>query len=338
MSAEDEVIAGEEEILALLAPLTLGTPGAFGLQDDCAVLRPRPGTELVLKTDPVAEGVHFLAGAEPEDIAWRALAVNVSDLVAKGAAPLGFLMALSFPAAPRRAWFERFANGLRVAQERMCCRLLGGDTDRRPGPMTVSITVFGEVPEGAMVRRGTAAAGNALFVSGTIGDALLGLELCKDPQLAVRWGLSEAQAQDLRRRYLRPEPRLDLAPLLRAHATAAMDISDGLAKDLGRMAKASGLGAEVQAAQLPLSSAARKVLVHSPQLLQALLAAGDDYEVLAAVPATEAEAFTAGGARLGVSLSRIGTMDDARSGEVVFRAATGEEMEIKSTGWDHFRA
>ena len=225
MSADD-TIAGEEEIVSLLAPLAAGSPGAFGLQDDCAVLRPKPGTELVLKTDPVAEGVHFLPGTSPEDIAWRALAVNVSDLAAKGATPLGFLMALSFPQSPQRAWVARFAEGLRQAQEHMHCRLLGGDTDRRPGPMTVSITIFGEVPQGAMVRRATARPGDAIFVTGTLGDALLGLELCRDGALATSWGLTPLEAESLRWRFLRPQPRLALQPALRAHARAAIGSAD----------------------------------------------------------------------------------------------------------------
>ncbi|MBO0766886.1 MAG: thiamine-monophosphate kinase, partial [Hyphomicrobiaceae bacterium] len=154
--APDDRLHGEEAIIALLAPLTEGAPGAFGLRDDCALLTPEPGTELVLKTDPIAEGVHFLPGEAAQDIAWKALAVNVSDFAAKGAHPIGYLMALSFPEAPRRQWLAAFADGLKHAQQRFGCRLLGGDTDRRPGPLTVSITAIGVVPQGQMVRRGTA--------------------------------------------------------------------------------------------------------------------------------------------------------------------------------------
>ena len=150
---------GEEAIIHLLAPLARGAPGALGLEDDCALIAPAPGSELVLKTDPVAEGVHFLADDAPEDIAWKALAVNVSDLAAKAARPLGYLMALSFPEAPTADWVTRFAAGLEAAQASFGCHLLGGDTDRRPGPLTISITVIGEVEAGRMVRRGTARPG-----------------------------------------------------------------------------------------------------------------------------------------------------------------------------------
>src|SRR6478752_7271363 len=217
----DQRLHGEEAIIRYLAPL--------------ARFAPKPGTELVLKTDPVAEGVHFLADDAPEDIAWKALAVNVSDLAAKAARPLGYLMALSFPDAPTADWLARFAAGLQAAQDSFGCHLLGGDTDRRPGPLTITISIIGEVEVGRMVRRGTARSGETLFVSGSLGDAALGLALRKNSRLADLWGLPPAEAEHLRRRYLRPQPRLGLGPALREHASAAMDVSDGLAKDLARI-------------------------------------------------------------------------------------------------------
>src|SRR6185436_18937693 len=253
---QGEKLHSEEAIIRVLAPLAQGFAGAFDLRDDCALITPAPGTELVLKVDPVAEGVHFLADDAPEDIAWKALAVNVSDLAAKAARPLGYLLALSFPAAPAADWLSRFAAGLAEAQARFGCHLIGGDTDRRPGPLTVTMTVIGEVEQGRMVRRGTARAGDAVLVSGTLGDAALGLALRKDPALAAAWGLTPAEAEHLRRRYARPEPRLALAGALRDHASAAMDISDGLAKDLARLCTTSGCAARVRFADLPLSAAA----------------------------------------------------------------------------------
>ncbi len=329
-----EKLQGEEAIIRLLAPLARGYPGAFGLSDDCAVVTPEPGTELVLKTDPIAEGVHFLTDDAPEDVAWKALAVNVSDLAAKGAKPIGYLMALSFPEAPTQAWMARFADGLRAAQDRFGCHLIGGDTDRRPGPLTITITVVGSVPAGRMVRRGTAKAGDVLFVSGTLGDAALGLALRRRPELAKAWGLSPDEEAHLRRRYLRPEPRLALAPALRAHASAAMDISDGLAKDLGRMCAASDCGASVRFADLPLSAAGASAVAADPGLRQRIVAGGDDYEILAAVPAGEASAFQVAAAQAGVSVARIGSM---RAGAgVVIEAPDGQPMSLERTGWDHF--
>ena len=330
---ENDRLHGEEAIVALLVPLTDGDPGAFGLQDDCALLTPEAGTELVLKTDPVAEGVHFLPGDAPEDIAWKALAVNVSDLAAKGAQPVGYLMALSFPEAPSRRWLTAFAAGLREAQTRFGCRLLGGDTDRRPGPLTVSITVIGAVPQGTMVRRGTARVGDVLLVSGTIGDAGLGLALACDPGLAAAWGLSQADAEYLIARYRRPEPRLALAPLLRRSAAAAMDLSDGLVKDTERMLRGSGLAGRLRAADVPLSDPARKVLAREPQRLAQLLTAGDDYEILAAVPAGHAADFRAAAAA-GVPVTEIGRVV-AGTGLVV-AGANGRLLPVGRSGWDHF--
>lgn len=337
---ENDRLHGEEAIVALLAPLTDGDPGAFGLKDDCALLTPQPGTELVLKTDPVAEGVHFLPGDAPEDIAWKALAVNVSDLAAKGATPVGYLMALSFPEAPSRRWLASFAAGLREAQTRFGCHLLGGDTDRRPGPLTVSITAIGSVPQGEMVRRGTARAGDVLFVSGTIGDAGLGLALAKEPALAAAWGLSQTEADYLIGRYRRPQPRLALAPLLRRYATAAMDLSDGVVKDLERLLRGSGIGGRLQAGDVPLSDPARKVLAREPQRLAQLLTGGDDYEILAAVSADRCDALRDAAAKAGVPIAEIGAagpLDWPERGNGLFiDGPDGRPLAVGRAGWDHF--
>jgi thiamine-monophosphate kinase len=325
---------GEEAIIQLLAPLAQGYPGAFGLSDDCALVSPEPGTELVLKTDPIAEGVHFLPGDAPEDIAWKALAVNVSDLAAKGAKPIGYLMALSFPEAPTREWMARFADGLRAAQASFGCHLIGGDTDRRPGPLTITITAVGSVPLGRMVRRGTARPGDVLFVSGTLGDAALGLALRKEPALASAWGLSPEEDAHLRGRYLRPEPRLELAAALTAHASAAMDISDGLAKDLGRMCAASRCGARVRFTDVPRSVAAAKALAANHGLRQHIVARGDDYEILAAVAANEAAAFEMAARQAATPVARIGLV--TAGADVVIEAPDGQPMSLDQTGWDHF--
>jgi len=333
---QDEALHGEEAIIALLAPLTRGHAGAFGLKDDCALLTPEPGTELVVKTDPVAEGVHFLPGDAPQDVAWKALAVNVSDLAAKGAAPLGYLMALSFPEPPTTGWMTGFVEGLGAAQTRFGCHLLGGDTDRRPGPLTISITIVGSVPQGGMVPRTTAQAGDALFVSGTIGDAGLGLELVKSAGLQAAWGLSNAAADNLRQRYRRPEPRLALAAALRQYASAAMDVSDGLVKDLERMMRASGVAGHLVAADVPLSDPARAVLAHAPERLSQLITAGDDYEVLLALPEDRAGAFATAAAAAGIPVTRIGQVLPGPPALTV-EGLDGKPLVLpERTGWDHF--
>jgi thiamine-monophosphate kinase len=334
--AADEPIRGEEQIIRLLAPLAQGYPGAFGLRDDCALLTPPPGADLVLKTDPVAEGVHFLPGDAADDIAWKALAVNVSDIAAKGAAPLGYLTALAFPAAPTRRWMSRFVDGLRSAQARFGCHLIGGDTDRRPGPLTVSITIVGTVPRGEMVRRTAARPGDRVFVSGTIGDAALGLALVRNGAQADAWRLSPAETDRLRRRYRRPQPRLALTATLRTCASAAMDISDGLVKDLGRLLDASGVAGRLHAALVPLSEPARRIVAESPERLGQLLTGGDDYEILASVPPDKVQAFTAGAAAAGVAVSEIGEVLDGPPSLAVL-GGDGSRLALpERTGWDHF--
>lgn len=327
---------GEDEIVrTFFAPLAADFPGALGLKDDCAVLTPPAGADLVLTTDAVAAGVHFLADDAAGDIAWKALAVNVSDLTAKGARPLAYLLSLAFPEAPTRAWLDGFATGLREAQSAFGIVLAGGDTDRRPGvPLSATVTAIGAVPQGRMVRRATARAGDLLFLSGTIGDAALGLLLRHDLGRAAAMGLDAAGARSLVSRYLRPQPRLALAPHLLAFASAAMDVSDGLVKDCARLARAAGLAASLDGARLPFSPAARTALGREPELFEAAVTGGDDYEVLAAVPPERAEAFRAAAAASGVPVAEIGRF--AQGAGVVLTGPDGRPVEIGTAGWEHF--
>lgn len=329
---------GEEAIIqGFLAPLAAGYPGAFGLKDDAALLSLPPGTELVATMDAVASGVHFLPGDGPADIAWKALAVNVSDLVGKGADPHAYLMSLSFPEPPDAGWLGEFANGLEAAQRAFAVTLVGGDTDRRPGPLTVTITALGILPVGTMVRRGSAKPGDRLFVSGTLGDSALGLALRRSDVRAAAWHLDEGQRQALESAYLRPMPPCAVTAVLRAHASAAMDISDGLLKDLDRMARASGVSAFVRADALPLSVAATAVLERDESALSSVLTGGDDYQVLAAVPARSAEAVVAAADRVGVRLTEIGSIG---SGEgVTLLSSDGQPIALDrkaASGYDHF--
>jgi len=335
MAEGDDPIAGEGDLIArFLAPLARDLPGAFGLKDDCATLTPQPGHDLVLTTDAIAEGVHFLPGDRPEDIGWKALAVNVSDLVAKGATPLVYLLSLAFPATPTPDFMRRLSAGLADAQRLFAIRLTGGDTDRRPGPLTLSVTAIGEVPAGLMVRRATARPGDRLYVSGTLGDAALGLRLRRDPSLAAAWDLKADDGEHLLRSYGRPFPPLGLRFALLNRAHAAMDISDGLAKDLGRMAAASGVGARVALQSLPLSDAAHRALTADHAIIEAIVAGGDDYEVLAAIPPDAAPSFEAAAHAARIHVTHIGEITAAPG--VAIAGPDGAPLQLRSTGWDHF--
>lgn len=327
-------LSGEAAIVALLRPLSARLPGAFAFRDDCAVLACEPGMELVLKTDAVAEGVHFFADDRPEDIGWKAVAVNVSDLIAKGARPRVYLLSLALPEPPQRSWMEGLVRGLADAQSAFGISLAGGDTDRRPGPLTLTVAAIGDVPAGRMVRRGAARPGDLIYVSGTLGDAALGLDVRRSSERAASWQLPPGHAAHLVRRYLRPEPRLALAPALLAHARAAMDLSDGLMKDLGRMASASGVAARIEVSRLPLSPAARYVCDLEPSAMRRVLAGGDDYEVLAAVAPADAQVFAAAAHAMGVEVSHIGAFRDGCSVTAV--DGTGAPVALHETGFDHF--
>lgn len=327
-------IASEAELIATyLAPLAAGMPGALGLKDDAAFLRPPPGTDIVVTTDPIIAGIHFFPDQRADDIAWKALAVNVSDLAAKGAAPLAYTMALAFPGRPQHAFMAEFARGLAEAQAQFGCGLIGGDTDQTTGPLSISITVFGVVPSGRMVQRTTAATGDHVFVTGTLGDAALGLAL-HDPSAAVPETLTSGDRGFLTARYLRPSPRLELAPLLREHASAALDISDGFAKDLGRLAGGAGAMADVAFASLPLSPSAQIMIAAEPARRADVIAGGDDYEILLAVPPGRVAAFRHDLARMPFNVTEVGVLQPGSG--VVIRDDNGTPLPLGRTGWDHF--
>jgi thiamine-monophosphate kinase len=335
-TAKPADLQSEEAIIAeFWAPLAAGFAGAFGLKDDCAAITPEPGHDLVVTTDGLIAGVHFIPGEDPGAIAWKALAVNVSDLVAKGATPLAYVLSLALPGAPERAWLAAFAGGLQRAQAAFGCSLIGGDTDRTPGPLSVSITAFGTVPNGRMVRRSTAAAGDAVYVSGTIGDATLGLALVGNPALVQRCGLDAAAQAYLDARFRLPHPPVGLRSALLGHARAAVDISDGLVKDFDRLCRASSVGGEIDATAVPLSAAARAVVAAGGATLADLITGGEDYEVLAAIAPHEVEKFEAAAAAAGTPVTRIGSIVDGGQGLSV-HDGSARAMAFARTGWDHF--
>jgi thiamine-monophosphate kinase len=298
-SAEDRLIARYFRPLAK-------HPGAFGLGDDAAVITPPAGCDVVLTTDGVIAGVHYFPDDQPENIGRKALRMNLSDLAAKGATPLGFLLSLALPAGVDEAWVAAFATGLGEDAERYGCPLLGGDTDHTPGPTSVSIAAFGAVPHGKMVRRSTATTSDVVVVTGTIGDAALGVQLRRDESLAKRWRLSEAMSAHLKQRYLLPEPRNAFADVVLQYASAAMDVSDGLVGDLAKLCRASGVGAEINAAGVPMSDAVRAAIAADPAALETALTGGDDYEIVLTVAAERVAALWAAAAAADVRVGVIG--------------------------------
>lgn len=327
-----DAIRNETELIqTYLAPLTAGAPGACNLTDDAALLPIEPTADLVVTTDPIIAGVHFFADDRPEDIAWKALAVNVSDLAAKGATPVAYTLALAFPAAPERAWMAGFARGLAEAQAAFGFHLIGGDTDRTPGPLSIGVTAFGATPKGAMVKRQGAAPGDVIFVTGSIGDAALGLDLRRGAA-TFKPALSATDVDYLIDRYLRPQPRLSLTLALRAHARAALDVSDGLAQDLGRLVE--GLGADVAFEKVPLSDAGRRALAFDPRLTERIVGGGDDYEVLGAAPVERADQLVAAARSAGVTIALIGVVSEAPG--VRISDSDGAQITPKRRGYDHF--
>jgi thiamine-monophosphate kinase len=331
MPGSGDRIADETDLIqTYLAPLARGAPGAFGLRDDAALLSPEPGTDLVVTSDPIIAGVHFFPTDSPADIAWKVLAVNASDLAAKGARPLAYMLNLALPEAPSREWMRAFAEGLRLAQESFGCHLIGGDTDMTPGPLTIGVTIIGSLPSGTFVHRQGAASGDHVFVTGTVGDSALGLAIHRNASAFAT--LSAAERAYLVGRYLRPAPRLGLAETLRAHASAALDISDGLLKDLSRLAGPSGLSLEF--GRIPLSKAAQQALAHDPAVTQAVLGGGDDYELLVAVPPESITGFRQGAEAAGIRVSDLGALEADFPLSAIDDGGTA--IEIGQFGYDHF--
>lgn len=329
MAARDDISAEDRLIARFFKPLATH-PGALGLSDDAAFVSAPAGCELVLKTDAIVGGVHFFPDDPAQAVASKALRVNLSDLAAKGARPLGFLLSLVLPKETGEEWLSGFAEGLRSDSVLFGCPLFGGDTDRTPGPITISIAMIGSVPEGTMVRRSGAKPGDRVFVSGTIGDASLGVMLRRGRQ----WTLSEAQRQHLISRYLLPQPRSALAEAVRSHASAAMDISDGLVGDFAKLCRASGVAADVEVARVPLSEAAKTVIAGDAAALETALTGGDDYEIVCTVPKVKCASFSAAAGAAKVAITEIG---EIKAGEGArFLTNNGQALVFKRTSYSHF--
>lgn len=326
---------GEFELIErYLAPLATD-PGSFELIDDVAVLTPPAGEDLVLTKDMVAAGVHFFADDPASAIAQKALRVNLSDLAAKGARPLGYLLGLGLGRDWEEAWVADFCAGLAADQQQYGIALYGGDTIRSGNGMVLSVTAIGSLPAGTAVRRSGARPGDLIYVTGTIGDAALGLKLRLEPDLAARWDLSPEQQAFLTGRYLLPRPRVSAAGVVRRFARASMDVSDGLVGDLAKLAKASGVNVAIEAGLVPLSEPAARAGAADRAALAAALTGGDDYELLMAVAAEDADAFEAAMAAIDLPAARIGRASEGR-GNVRLMDANGDTLALEQTSYSHF--
>lgn len=324
-------ISEDDLIATLFAPIA--GPGALGLKDDVACFTPPAGCDLVVTKDALVAGVHFYPDDPPDAIARKALRVNVSDVIAKGADPLGFLLAVALPEDVSLDWLQAFAQALGQDAALYSCPLLGGDTVRTPGPLTLSITALGSVPNGRMVARTGAQVGDAIYVTGSIGDSALGLYMRGD---APAWAahLSPGDRDFLRQRYLVPQPRFALRHVLRDHAHGAMDVSDGLAGDLAKMMRASGTGASIELARVPLSDAAQAAIALDDRLFETALTGGDDYEILATIAPAQCASFEAGAQAAGVVVTRIG---DVVAGEATsFVDENGAARTFARASFSHF--
>lgn len=304
---------------------TRPTPGAvLGVGDDGAIVRPTPGMELVVSTDMLVAGTHFLADADPESLGWKVLAVNVSDLAAMGARPRWALLAAALPAATE-SWIAAFAKGFFACADDFGVEVIGGDTTR--GPRNFCVTIFGEVPAGQALLRSGARPGDELWVSGAPGRAALGLA-----HLQGRCVLAEPLRTDCLAALHRPQPRVTLGLGLRGLASAAIDVSDGLLADVGHVLERSAVAAVIRDAALPLPAAD----VEAELLCDCLLAGGDDYELAFAAPPAHHDAVVALGERLGLALTRIGDIVAGAAGTLTLLDSAGAPLPTGRRGYDHF--
>jgi len=307
-------------IANLLAPLAAKEKGALGLKDDAAVLTVPRGYELVVTKDALTQGVHFIGNESPDLIARKLLRVNLSDLAAMGACPWGYFLAVMLPESTNEEWLAAFASGLQRDQKEFGVTLMGGDTTRTMGSLSLSLTALGLVPKSKSLKRTGARVGDSIYVSGTIGDGALGLKITTDRYLLGRYQL--------------PKPRLKLGQALRGIASACIDISDGLMQDLEHVCAASRVGAEIHWKDMPLSKEARAVLASVKNPCEVVLAGGDDYELLFTAPASAKRKLRAIAKATGTPITHIGHVK--KGGGVVALDMNGREIVLEHKGWRHF--
>lgn len=324
---------GEFDLIArYFKPLAEKVVGAKGLEDDVSTLVLEPGDELVLTADALISGIHFLPDDPPALIARKMLRVNLSDLAAKGARPLGYLMTTAFPAGIDEAWVAEFCRGLAQDQAEFDINLLGGDTVATPGPLSLSLTAVGSAPIGRIPRRHDAKAGDVVLISGSIGDSALGLKVLRHEFL----GLEENHRAYLISRYQLPQPRVGLGQALvkSGKVHAMMDVSDGLVADLSHIAKASKVAATLKASAVPVSEAAATLLADDMNLLPLILTGGDDYELLLTAQPSDVRDLQGIAAELEIPLTVIGEV--SQGSDVTVIDCDGTALELANKGYQHF--
>lgn len=317
-------------IKEILAPLTSKMPGALGLTDDAALLQLKEGHELVVTKDAMVAGVHFLENEKPVLIAKKLLRTNLSDLAAMGAHPVGYLLATAWTQACDESWITEFARGLKEDQDIYDIGLLGGDTVKTPGPLTLSLTALGTVPAGKSLRRNSAKVGHLIFVSGTIGDAALGLQSI----LGKLTDLSLADKNFLENRYHLPQPRTELGPSLVDLAASCLDISDGLFADLGHICTESQVGMMINQDKIPLSDAGTNALAQNPDCWQSIVGGGDDYELAFTLVPSKKDQILRLAEGLDLPLTEIGVVTTGNSPQL--KGENGHIIDIEHGGWTHF--
>ncbi len=305
----------------------LAGAGGLGLLDDAAVLTPAIGKDLVISKDILVAGVHFFEDDDPAQVASKALGVNLSDLAGKGASPIGYFLGLALNQDITDSWLEGFSSGLKASQSKYSLCLLGGDTVKTPGPLTISITIFGDVAGGHVIKRSEAKAGDIVYVTGTIGDGALGLVERK------KSGKCSRNAY-LLNRYLEPEPRVALGKAMVGIVGAGMDISDGLLADASHMMKASRCGIQIDRHCIPLSPAAKERLAGDKNLWQTILAGGDDYELLLTCRPDRQHALMSVAAQSNTALTAIGVVIEGESLDL--RDENGVLLDYDEIGFRHF--
>jgi thiamine-monophosphate kinase len=331
--AEAQPASGEDSLIARYFKPLATDPGAFALDDDAAALK-AAGNDIVVTTDAIVEGVHFLPDDPPDTLARKALRVNLSDIAAKGAAPAGFVLTLALRKVDE-AWLGSFAAALGEDIRHYDCPLLGGDTVSTPGPLMISITAFGRVAPERMVHRAGAKAGDRIVVTGTIGDAALGLDVLKGGPVAAALAGDVTAREMLAGRYRVPQPRHGLANAVRDFASSAMDVSDGLAGDLAKLCKASGVSAIVNVADIPLSGPAAGLLARGAVGVEAIISGGDDYEILCTIPEDRYTVFLQTARAAAIPVTTIGVVIPGLAAPR-FVDREGRELALQRLSYSHF--